>query len=103
MLPLVVKPVEKTMEKKDILSNLENLLLSQFDIRVVYENLLSQSIRRKRGLCRFDDEYLFIINEKEKTDYKIAAICEILTNFDLESVYLPPQVRKVIDKNRKTG
>ena len=103
MPPLVVKSVKKTMEKKDILSNLENLLLSQFDIRVVYENLLSQSIRRKRGLCRFDDEYLFIINEKEKTDYKIAAICEILTNFDLESIYLPPQVRKIIDKNRKTG
>jgi len=103
MLLLVVKPIEKTMEKKDILNNLENLLLSQFDIRVVYENLLSQSIRRKQGLCRCDDEYLFIINEKEKTDYKIAAICGMLTNFDLESVYLPPQVRKIIDKNRKTG
>ena len=103
MLPLVVKSVEKTMEKKDILSNLENLLLSQFEIRVVYENLLSQSIRRKRGLCRFDNEYLFIINEKEKIDYKITAICEILGNFDLESVYLPPQVRKVIEKKRKTG
>lgn len=103
MLLLVVKPVEKTMKKKDILNHLENLLLSQFDIRVVYENLLSQSIRRKQGLCRCDDEYLFIINEKEKTDYKIAAICEILTNFDLESIYLPPQVRKIIDKNRKTG
>lgn len=103
MLLLVVKLVEKTMKKKDILNHLENLLLSQFDIRVVYENLLSQSIRRKQGICRCDDEYLFIINEKEKTDYKIAAICEILTNFDLESIYLPPQVRKIIDKNRKTG
>ena len=101
MLPILVKPVEKTMEKKDVLSNLENLLLSQFGIRVVYENLLSQSIRRKRGLCRFDDEYLFIINEKEKTDYKISAICDILTNFDLESIYIPPQIRKVIDNNQK--
>jgi len=44
-----------------------------------------------------------IINEKEKTDYKIAAICEILTYFGLESVYLPHQVRKIIDKNRKAG
>ena len=89
------------MDKKDILTKLENLLFSQFNIRVVYENLLSQSIKRKRGLCRFDGEYLFIINEKEKTDYKIAAICDILANFDLESVYLPPQIRKVIEKNQK--
>ncbi len=101
MIPLVVKTTAKAMDKKDILTTLENLLFSQFNIRVVYENLLSQSIKRKRGLCRFDDEYLFIINKKEKTDYKIAAICDILGNFDLESIYLPPQVRKVIEKNKK--
>ncbi|MBN2332806.1 MAG: hypothetical protein JXO49_01730 [Deltaproteobacteria bacterium] len=88
------------MDKNSILTHLENLL-AQFNIRVVYENLVAQAIKRKRGLCRHENEYLFIINKKENLDFKIGALCEIISKFDLESIYLPPQVRALIERQQK--
>jgi len=87
------------MDRKEILRQLEELL-ARFEIRVVYENLSGQAIKRKRGLCRHENDYLLIINKREKTAFKINAICEVLSGFDLESIYLPPQLRRVIERQR---
>ncbi len=85
------------MDRKEILSQLEELL-ARFDIKVVYENLSGQAIKRKRGLCRHENDYLLIINKDEKTTFKIKAICEVLAGFDLEAVYLPPRLRRLVER-----
>jgi hypothetical protein len=84
------------MDKKTILTELESLLAKQ-GISVSYENLRGQHIHRRRGLCRHEDRYLLIINTSEKTDDRIATICEVLRKFDFEMVYLPPKIRTMLE------
>ncbi|MBN2232086.1 MAG: hypothetical protein JW781_04585 [Deltaproteobacteria bacterium] len=84
------------MDKKTILAELESLLARQ-GITVSYENFQSQHIRRRRGLCRHEDRYLLIISDREKPDDRIAAVCEVLRHFDLETIYLPPKIRALLE------
>ena len=87
------------MARKEILRQLEELL-ARFEIKVVYENLSAQAIKRKRGLCRHENDYLLIINKNEKTTFKINAICEVLADFNLETIYLAPQLRQIINQRQ---
>lgn len=84
------------MKRKMLQAKLEELA-DRLGIIIRYENL-GQS---RGGLCRLRNQYYIFINKKTTTTYRIEILSQSISSFDLEGIYLLPEVRAEIDKYRK--
>ena len=65
----------------------------QLDVRV--EPLLARS-SSGGGLCKVGGRTLVVIDENAPLPDRSAALAKALGHFDLETIYLPPEVRRFI-------
>ena len=79
------------LEKKEILSELENIL-DQFSIKVKYGRGYFDG-----GLYRYKDESVVYLNRMHTIDKHIDILCQELKNYDLDGIKINPDVRIYIN------
>jgi hypothetical protein len=83
------------MNETMILQNLE-AIAEKMSIQVNYENLRKKHIFSKGGLCRLKEDKVVIIDTTLNLSEKIDVLSDALSQFDLEDIYMPPAVRKIV-------
>jgi hypothetical protein len=83
------------MNETTILQNLEGIA-EKLNLKVSYENLRKLRIFSKGGLYRFKDDRTVLIEKSLILSDKIDTLADALVQFDLEEIYIPPAVRKIL-------
>ena len=80
---------------------LERLVQAAEDLgmEVRYENIARPGY--PGGLCRVKDKWVVILNKGAPADEKVDALSAALASRDTDGVFLPPDVRELIEKSRK--
>ncbi len=68
-------------------------------LEVRYENISKPGYAG--GLCRVKDQWVVILNKGAPSDEKVEVLASSLATRDTEGVFLPPDVRELVDKHRK--
>ena len=83
------------MNETMILQNLE-AIAEKLGIKVTYENMRKEHIFSKGGMYRLKEDKAVIIDCNLHLSEKIEVLADALRQFDLEGMYMPPAVRKII-------
>jgi hypothetical protein len=83
------------MNETMILQNLE-AIAERLDIKVQYENIRKKHVFSKGGLYRLKEDKIIIIDTTLNLSEKIEILADALSQFDLEDIYMPPAVRKIV-------
>ena len=83
------------MNETTILQNLEGIA-EKINLKVSYENLRKLRVFSKGGLYRFKDDKTVLIEKSLILSDKIDTLADALAQFDLEEIYIPPAVRKIL-------
>ena len=86
------------MKAEQILEHLEEAA-KKVGVRVCYEALSGDTLGQG-GLCKVKGEWRAIIDRHASPGDKISLLSTALSTFDLESVFLPPEVRQVVERAR---
>ena len=87
------------MSPELLLSALEHLA-DQLEIPVAYAAIATEELAGHGGLCVLRGERRIIIERGLGVREKVRLLATGLGEFDLENVYIPPQVREVIERIR---
>jgi hypothetical protein len=87
----------QTMNETTILQNLE-AIAEKLDVKVNYENLRKRHVFSKGGFCRLKEDKIVIIDNTLNLSDKIDVLADALSQLDLEDIYMPPAVRKILDR-----
>lgn len=85
------------MNETTILQNLE-AIAEKLNIKVNYENLRKRHVFSKGGFCRLKEDKIVIIDNTLNLSEKIDVLADALSRLDLEDMYMPPAVRKILDR-----
>ena len=66
-------------------------------VAVRYERLSDDDIRVSSGFCRVKDEKIVIIDKRLDTRGKWKALAMALRQADVDSIFLPPLARELLD------
>jgi hypothetical protein len=81
-----------------LLEHLEQIA-TRLGVELRYENLGQSGFRTDGGYCRVAGKPLILINRKDSSRRKIHILCRSLNRLDLEAIFIPPAVRKVIESH----
>ncbi len=87
---------EKSLDNGIILQQMEEAAhKAGIDLR--YENLADDEVNIGSGLCYIRRQPLLIIDKRLSPQAKWAVLARELASIDLNSIYLPPLIRKLIE------
>lgn len=72
---------------------------AQVGVRVRYEAMTGDSAGAG-GLCKIHGEWTVIMDRKAPPSDRAAMLVEALSEFDVDSIYLPPEIRQVLARRR---
>jgi hypothetical protein len=78
------------------------LAAAQVGVKVRYEPLTGESAGAG-GLCKIRGEWTVIIDRKATASDRVGTLVEALAGFDIDSIYLPPEIRDALVKHRATA
>lgn len=84
------------MNQEELLYHLESLA-SSLGINITYEIFIVSDWHTSSGLCRIGDETRILIDKRLTVPEKISVLASSLRGFDLDVIFCPPLVRKVIE------
>jgi hypothetical protein len=88
----------RTVSPSEILAELERLA-NRLGVTVRFEPFDARNAG-KGGFCRLHGEPLVVIAEGLPILDKIGILSEVLSTFDLEAIYLPPVLRRRVERVR---
>lgn len=88
--------VRKVMTEVSLLDHLEQIA-DRLGIELRYENLGGGGIRSEGGYCRVAGKPMILINSRDSRRRKILILARSLGRVNLDGIFIPPAVRKVIE------
>ncbi|MBC8132018.1 MAG: hypothetical protein H7X95_03480 [Deltaproteobacteria bacterium] len=71
----------------------------QVGVSVRYETMTGDSAGAG-GLCKIRGEWTVIMDRKATPSDRAAMLVDALSEFDVDAIYLPPEIRQVLAKRR---
>jgi hypothetical protein len=84
------------MNETLLLEHLEQIA-NRLGVELRYENLGIGGIRTDGGYCRVSGKPMILINRKDSRRKKILVLAKSLNRLNLEGIFIPPAVRKILD------
>ena len=87
------------MDERLVIDLLEELL-EGFDVQIRHETIRQDedSVFVSGGLCLFRGKYVLIVNSSASTRERVITLATGLKHFDLDKVYIRPDVRELLDQ-----
>ena len=89
------------MEPKKTYQHLEDLA-QQLGISIRYEDLYDPEVSATSGLCKVRGRHFYIMDRSKSLPDKIRLLSQCLCRMDLDSVYLLPAIRELLNAARRT-
>ncbi|MBW1675123.1 MAG: hypothetical protein JRF30_02495 [Deltaproteobacteria bacterium] len=89
------------MEPEKTYQHLEDLA-QQLGISIRYEDLYDPEVPATSGLCKVRGRHFYIMDRSKSLPYKIRLLSQCLCRMDLDSVYLLPAIRELLNAARRT-
>ncbi len=86
------------MTDNSLLEHLEELV-SRIGVTLREENLSSTGYNSGGGYCKVQGQSIIFINKRDSRQRKIRILARSLKRFNLEGVFVPPAVRRVIESS----
>jgi len=90
------------MNESTILQHLEEIA-EKLHVKVNYENLRKLHIFSKGGFYRLQEDHIVLIENSLNLSEKIEILADALGHYDLDDLYMPPAVRKILDRKSDTS
>ncbi len=87
------------MKSEQILEELEKAA-DKVGVRVSYETL-GGDVVGQGGLCKVKGQWRVIIDRHASANEKVSLLATALSGFDLEPVFLSPEVREIVQKKQE--
>jgi hypothetical protein len=84
------------MNETLLLEHLEQIA-NRLGVELRYENLGIGGIRSDGGYCRVSGKDMILINRKDSRRKKILVLAKSLRRLNLEGIFIPPAVRKILE------
>jgi hypothetical protein len=84
------------MNDPALLQHLEDLT-HRLGIELRYENLGTLGVKCEGGYCMLAGKPIILVNRKDSKRRKITVLAKALTKVNLEGIFIPPGVRKIIE------
>jgi hypothetical protein len=84
------------MNESCLLEHLEEIA-RRLGVELRYENLYHGVVRIEGGYCRVAGKPMILIDRRDSRDQKIRILCNSLTKLNLQGIFIPPAVRKVLE------
>jgi hypothetical protein len=84
------------MNESLLLEHLEQIA-NRLGVELRYENLGIGGIRSDGGYCRVSGKDMILINRKDSRRKKILVLAKSLRRLNLEGIFIPPAVRKILE------
>ena len=84
------------MEPEETYQHLENLA-AKLGISVRYDDLSDPEVPVTSGLCKVGGRHLYIMDRSKSLSEKIRLLAQCLSRMDLDSVYLLPAIRELLN------
>ena len=84
------------MNDISLLEHLEDIA-HRLGVELRYENLAQGVVRSEGGYCKVAGKPLILINRKDSRQQQIRTLCRSLNKLDLQGIFIPPAVRRVIE------
>ncbi|HID31586.1 MAG TPA: hypothetical protein EYP19_16510 [Desulfobacterales bacterium] len=89
------------MQPEETYQHLENLA-GRLGISVRYDDLYDAEVPVTSGLCKVGGRHLYIMDRSKSLSEKIRLLCQCLCRMDLDSVYMLPAVRDLLNAARSS-
>jgi len=86
------------MNEIALLEHLENIA-TRLGVELRYEDLAQGSLRCEGGYCLVSGKPVIFVNRKDSRRRKIRMLARSLGRLNLESIFIPPAVRKVLESH----
>ena len=97
--PKAGEPARRDPMKPEQITDALEQAAAQMGVRVRYEAMTGDSAGAG-GLCKIRGEWTVIMDRKATPSDRAAMLVEALSEFDVDAVYLPPEIRQVLIKRR---
>lgn len=84
------------MTEISLLECLEEIAL-KMGVELRYENFAMNEIRTEGGFCKLLGKPMILIDRKDSKRRKILILAKSLGKLNLEGIFIPPAVRRVIE------
>jgi len=84
------------MTESTILTHLEEIA-ERLGVQLRYDDLGRNGIRTEGGFCRVLGRPVIFLNRKDSPRRTILVLAKALHKLDLEGVFIPPAVRRIIE------
>ena len=85
------------MTKEELLTQLQELA-DKLNINVQHESLKNEDPTTFGGYCRIKDQHMIIFHSKASVSRKIDIFTEALMRFDIDDLYVKPELRELLKK-----
>lgn len=86
------------MNETDLLQHLEEIA-HRLGVDLRYDYLGQNGIRTEGGFCRLSGKAIILINRKDTRRRKIQILAKSLARLNLQGIFIPPAVRKLLESN----
>ncbi|MDD3473848.1 MAG: hypothetical protein PHS86_13785 [Syntrophaceae bacterium] len=87
------------MNDNSLLEHLEELA-SRLGVTLREENLSASGHHSGGGYCKVHGQNIIFINKRDSRQRKIRILARSLNKFNLEGVFVPPAVRRIIETSK---
>jgi hypothetical protein len=84
------------MNENSLLEHLEDVA-TRLGVELRYESFASVGVRTDGGFCKVGGKPMILINRKDSRRRQIQILARSLNKLNLEGIFIPPAVRKVIE------
>jgi len=86
------------MNEATLLQHLEEIA-ERLGVELRYENLGQSGLRTEGGFCRVSGKSMILVNRKDPRRRKILVLARSLSKLNLEGIFIPPAVRRIIESH----
>ena len=84
------------MNEHVLLEHLEDIA-HRLGVELRYENLAQSGFRSSGGYCKLSGKSMILLNRRDSRRRKIRVLAQALQRLDLEGIFIPPAVRRLLE------
>lgn len=87
---------ERELAEIQLLDSLEDVA-RRVGVEVVHDHIRAEGFMSRGGACRLHDRWMILLDRKMQTSDKVDLLATELARWPLESVFVPPAVRHLLE------
>lgn len=90
------------MKQEQIYQELKNVA-DKLGLNVTEKSFRNLGITVRSGFCRIKNENKFLMDKHKSLEHKITILATELNAYDLESIYIMPAIREILQEHAQIG